>query len=245
MRTSSATNGARVVDDATTRRGVFTGSNYILIHAKCLFPRSVCHCSSLMARQTEASEERSGGGSNEKEKPREFRVLRRRRRAARRRSSSCVLETPLAFFWPSTSMTRVFKQSAKSVNAPPKPKPKTDSNRIKPLFWPNARFPRKRRGTCTRASPAARLGFGRKGTPPALSARASAVRAKARLADGRARPRVPGIREIRRVADFPTRIVASRAASRHPSARCSTLSTSLPSAALWGRSGSPRTWTEG
>jgi hypothetical protein len=139
----------------------------------------------------------------------------------------------------------VFKQSAKSVNAPPKPKPKTDSNRIKPLFWPNARFPRKRRGTCTRASPAARLGFGRKGTPPALSARAGAVRAKARLADGRARPRVPGIREIRRVADFPTRIVASRAASRHPSARCSTLSTSSPSAVLWGRSGSPRTWTEG
>jgi hypothetical protein len=163
-------------------------------------------------------------------------------RAARRRSSSCILETPLAFFWPSA---RVFKQSAKSVNAPPKPKPKTDSNRIKPLFWPNARFPRKRRGTCTRASPAARLGFGRKGTPPALSARAGAVRAKARLADGRARPRVPGIREIRRVADFPTRIVASRAASRHPSARCSTLSTSSLSAVLWGRSGSPRTWTEG
>ena len=155
---------------------------------------------------------------------------------------ACILETPLAFFWPSA---RVFKQSAKSVNAPPKPKPKTDSNRIKPLFWPNARFPRKRRGTCTRASPAARLGFGRKGTPPALSARAGAVRAKARLADGRARPRVPGIREIRRVADFPTRIVASRAASRHPSARCSTLSTSSPSAVLWGRSGSPRTWTEG
>ena len=234
MRTSSA----------TTRRAVFTGSNYI--HAKCLFPRSVCHCSSLMARQTEASEERSGGGSNEKEKPL---VSRSPKPTSSRSKTIIILRSRNAsgwlFFFGQARATRVFEQSAKSVNAPPKPKPKTDSNRIKPLFWPNARFPRKRRGTCTRASPAARLGFGRKGTPPALSARASAVRAKARLADGRARPRVPGIREIRRVADFPTRIVASRAASRHPSARCSTLSTSSPSAALWGRSGSPRTWTEG
>lgn len=195
MRTSSA----------TTRRGVFTGSNYI--HAKCLFPRSVCHCSSLMARQTEASEERSGGGSNEKEKPL---VSRSPTPTSSRSKTIIILRSRNAswlafFFWPSTSVESVrgFEQSAKSVNAPPKPKPKTDSNRIKPLFWPNARFPRKRRGTCTRASPAARLGFGRKGTPPALSARASAVRAKARLADGRARPRVPGIREIRRVADFP------------------------------------------
>jgi hypothetical protein len=205
----------------------------------------VCHCSSPGASRGSVS---SGhGGSNEKEKPL-VSLFRRRRRAARRnarRAKTIIILHPRnasGFFWPSE---RVFKQSAKSVNAPPKPKPKTDSNRIKPLFWPNARFPRKRRGTCTRASPAARLGFGRKGTPPALSARAGAVRAKARLADGRARPRVPGIREIRRVADFPTRIVASRAASRHPSARCSTLSTSSPSAVLWGRSGSPRTWTEG
>lgn len=69
---------------------------------------------------------------SEKEKPLVSLFRRRRRaavvgtRAARRRSSSCVLETPLAFFWPSTSMTRVFKQSAKSVNAPP------NQNRFKP-----------------------------------------------------------------------------------------------------------------
>jgi hypothetical protein len=137
----------------------------------------------------------------------------------------------------STSKKPKRGQKAKTLEADFKPH--------KAVVLANARFPRKRRGTCTRASPAARLGFGRKGTPPALSARAGAVRAKARLADGRARPRVPGIREIRRVADFPTRIVASRAASRHPSARCSTLSTSSLSAVLWGRSGSPRTWTEG
>lgn len=75
---------------------------------------------------------------SEKEKPLVSLFRRRRRaavvgtRAARRRSSSCVLETPWLFFG---QAQRVFKQSAKSVNAPPKPKPKTDSNRIKPLFW--------------------------------------------------------------------------------------------------------------
>lgn len=65
MRTSSATTRA----SSTTRRRDAEYLPEVTIHAKCLFPRSVCHCSSLMARQTEASEERSGGGSNEKEKP--------------------------------------------------------------------------------------------------------------------------------------------------------------------------------
>lgn len=63
------------------------------------------------------------------------RRVERERKAARfalpTPTSSRGVGTPLAFFWPSA---RVFKQSAKSVNAPPKPKPKTDSNRIKPLF---------------------------------------------------------------------------------------------------------------
>ena len=237
MRTSSATTRA----SSTTRRRDAEYLPEVTIYTLSVFSHARCVTVRLSWRVKRKRRKSGQEAARTRKKSRSFRVLRRRRRAARRRSSSCVLETPLAGFF----FSRVFEQSAKSVNAPPKPKPKTDSNRIKPLFWPNARFPRKRRGTCTRASPAARLGFGRKGTPPALSARASAVRAKARLADGRARPRVPGIREIRRVADFPTRIVASRAASRHPSARCSTLSTSSPSAALWGRSGSPRTWTEG
>ena len=174
--------------------------------------------------------------------PRRSTAARRDRDRRRREAARLARARKLLLFFRETP------HSTRRPKAQTRQKAKTPKANFKPhkaVVLANARFPRKRRGTCTRASPTARLGIGRKGAPPALFASARVVRAKARFADRRARPRVPGIREIRRVADSQRESWHPTRASRHPSARCSTLSTSSPSAALWGRSGSPRTWTEG
>ena len=109
------------------------------------------------------------------------------------------------FFWVSFDTFQAVREKCKIATETKSPKPKNDFKPHKAVVLAKREIPwEPTRHLHTRAFPAARPGFGRKGTAPALSARGRAVRAKARLANGLARPRVPGIREIRRVADFPS-----------------------------------------